>query len=464
MIKEFLNSFKAKSFKQKVLQAGFFVFFLNIYSPGLAAQPPFMPVDYLMDEAKTSFEQKDYSKSVQYLSQVLISNPHLKMAHELLNRLAVADQLSAEEKADIIIFQDLAQFNNRLIFKIDYFLQKRNNVLKNLGQLGYTNDYLKNYLIPFQVELIQWRESNEKKFADLQNEKNKLSGFKQLLKFSALKRDELAQELDNVERQFNHLRLLNRDQLPNRLALDIVVASNEHPGGQFKKADQTNQNNLESQMVSLQQQIIKLQHLINEKDTKVNQLTEELARLSSGGGATNLNNQNKFSPEDFIELQSRFELGQKIIQEKDKEIQLLQAQGNNQSADVHPPIERKEPIGFSKSVLENQLVEVSGILEIYKLKLSDLNQNLKSNLSNIVDLENKLTLVQTKLFEKDQLIQKTEQGMQKLEQKLLELQNELDNLRQSYLENNLLKIKNRIGLQQQLNDINEFLEVELKDF
>ncbi len=448
-------------FPQSLWESVLVLIFLNMCSLA-SAQMSLLPPNYLMEEAKDQLEAKNYSQSVVFLAQVLSSNPNFKSAQDLLNQLKSTNALSAAENADIDAFQNLNSFNNDITIKINNFLQKRNFILKNLESKGYQRSFLNNQLTQLQLELIQLREASERKISELQ--KGKAVGLKPLVALASIKRDTLIAELDNIEKQFNQLASVTGDQKKNQPVMDIVVVSPQVESG---VQPQNQPENVVNQLSSLQQDILKLQQIVQEKDEKVNQLTKQLELLSNKinpdssdeGSSSNA----YVSQEDFNDLKSRFELSQKIIQNKDEEIQSLK-KGNVPIVSAPQPIrEQSAVVQRPNGDLEEQLIEVSGILEIYKGKFFDVYKDLKTNTAHMNDLEEKLTLVQNKLFEKDQMIEKAQESMKKLEEKLLELQGELDNLRESRLKTPLSP-KDRISLQSQLDSIHEFLEVEWKDF
>ena len=118
----------------------------------------------------------------------------------------------------------------------------------------------------------------------------------------------------------------------------------------------------------------------------------------------------------------------------------------------------------TKIPYDQELAELNGILNIYKAKLRESKESLSTQSLHITQLEEKLTLNQAELLEKDQVIAKIQDSMQRLEQKLLELQKEVDKFK-----NNQWQTKdfgdsvNVTDLHSQLERTRQFIEVEWKN-
>jgi chromosome segregation ATPase len=117
--------------------------------------------------------------------------------------------------------------------------------------------------------------------------------------------------------------------------------------------------------------------------------------------------------------------------------------------------------GSSKSwISDEELIELRGILEIYKDKLVEETQTAQKKTADITALEKQLTLLENQLNEKDEALVKTQRDIHDLEGQLTDMKEELLRLKEGSKDNGFRN--NNVDsqgqeLQSKFRDINNFL-------
>ncbi len=169
---------------------------------------------------------------------------------------------------------------------------------------------------------------------------------------------------------------------------------------------------LKEEIEILRKQLIALQQYVERREEKINFLTNQLIELS-----LRLSEKERSLGENVIRLtvlsqqlidfQSRLELGQRIIQEKDRQISSLatgmtspkeeQSRTENRDKEIqslkntidHLRREALQADGHFKNYLSSQnkeFDELKGVLQIYKEKLRQANQLMKEKVSVLNEL------------------------------------------------------------------------------
>lgn len=186
-----------------------------------------------------------------------------------------------------------------------------------------------------------------------------------------------------------------------------------------------NDNNLKTKTIeTLTEKIAKisinknLNSLDNLQITNSNRILD-LYRMSLNSALDTIKSKDSEINETNIKLT---ELGNKIGILKSALIKVAKTKQIKSSVSQVPDSQTKEIL----DIKDEQLNEISGILQIYKLKLGDANTTLKEKSANIVTLEEQLNYVQEKLFQKDKVLSKTRKELSSLEKELLDLQERLN--------------------------------------
>jgi len=114
----------------------------------------------------------------------------------------------------------------------------------------------------------------------------------------------------------------------------------------------------------------------------------------------------------YANLQSRQELGQKILEEKNVQIQSLQEGLAALQADT--AVHTKEINGLI-AAKDQALDQWEKILSIYQGKLKGATETIEVRKADVAALEEQLAMVRTKLFEKETALEKTKEKLVILE-------------------------------------------------
>jgi len=204
---------------------------------------------------------------------------------------------------------------------------------------------------------------------------------------------------------------------------------------------------LKEELTGVRKRLSDLEEHVKEKDEKVANLTEQLVdfslKLTEKESLLTKNADNLTSlNQELTDLYSRFELGQRILKGKDDQIQSLEEALKDVQLQT---TERGELLKDALVSKDEELAEISGILQIYKGKLGDTTKKLR---------------------EKTAMLQKTKQDLAVLENRLLGIQEELLKFRKQQ-EGNESKgpgvTKEFLNLQSQLKAIQQFLDKQLTE-
>ena len=155
-------------------------------------------------------------------------------------------------------------------------------------------------------------------------------------------------------------------------------------------------------------------------------------------------------------------IGKRTITAKDKQISALKRTIDSLRAKKDTG---RETLKIIISEKDDQLNELNNILGVYRAKLSEANNTLKTKDANTTTLEEQLILVQTKLFDKDKHLQIANEQLSSLGEQILEMQSKLEKLTSSASDdetNNPLVADEIKTLKKKLQDINIFLQKDIQ--
>ena len=219
----------------------------------------------------------------------------------------------------------------------------------------------------------------------------------------------------------------------------------------------------------LMKQLESLKTDLARKDLTIERMTKQVVDMS----LQLVENQNKFKEKnvstvdmhlELTDLNSRLELGQKIIQEKDDQIKILQ---NDINKIKEIAIFDKNKFNESLLIKNRKLIEQSGILRIYKEQYWDTYKENKSNIANIKTLEAQIDFAQKMIAEKERIINNFKQNMISFDSKLLETNSKLLEISVLYDEKSdkdKIFANEMAGLQKQLDSLREALKTQILEF
>ncbi len=460
----------------------------------------------LAERGLNLYRNNDVEGAINYFSRALLLNPHNKIAQNNLIAIASNEQLSAKQKINLFLLEDLISRIKDLTDRNDYLSDKRDLMAEDLITKGYKRQLLDEDLQNIMNYVVNSKEfmlSSTKQDPSL-DKNNPL----EVVNSSLLNvKEQLSQKMQYLKKQLDHLRDLNKEnwylekdesllakekkalerreywdyqnQVASNDAMTIQTGPINVSDGQTTKelsflevkdkgvTPEEDISLLKQDLGVLKQQILDLQKNVTEKDQKVSQLSSQIVdfalKLAEKENqlttkVDDFANINK----DFQELQSRFEFGQKIIQDKDNEIKALQ----DSIQESIPQEEQITAIAGAQNIQDEKINELNGILETYRTKLGNANNELKEKDIKISSLSNDLANLQSKYIENERTIKISDRSTDKKDKELAAVKNAMDRMRyQTDKNNEKLQniVKEKYAKLKELNGIVEIYKNRLVD-
>ncbi len=428
----------------------------------------------LLTHGKELYAHGKIQQAFDDYSQALALDPYNKQVHELLIELSLEPHLTATQKADISLFDDLNVYLKDLEKKKIYFNEKISLLEKQIFDKGYDPRLLseERYNIIKEAQQGEVNVPLEGSFDETQPLKLAIHSLSQ-------DKEKLFNDTSVLKNYFERLRKINKtilmaEENVYRLAHAERGSNSFVPNGDgIQDLDQQAMINQEDDLSLLKKQLAIIYKKLNqletasiEKDQKIERLTGQVIDLSLKTSEKDMavvkQEQRLLSlTENFRDLQSRLQLNEEIMNEKEVKIQQLQetlAKIQNETAGAQ---EEFKNIVASK---DEKLIELNGILQIYKGKLIETTRMTKQQKANMTTLEDQLDLVETRYFKKNKEFQTVKEGYLSLKQELLDIEKKISELKGSSTtmnekpQNHQDEIKK---LQSKLNDVKQALSVQL---
>ncbi len=349
-------------------------------------------------------------------ARTLLLNPNQTKTQERFFLFSQEKLISSEDKLKVISIHDLFALNNNLGKRRQYFLKKLSDFKRYLLSMGIKEDVLSAAM----SEVIDQRPQNKQAIKSLAV-KDPLTAL--FYKVSD-NRDRLLDDLVSMQKQMDSLRKISK--------LNTIIRDPEHsldtqmvyPRDGSLPSDLTF---LKEEIDLLKQHVSNLEKVIEQKNAQLTSLNQQIVNLSLEFSEQKMAlNKSEDHLSNFEEesgdLQQRFELGQKIISDKDSVINQIQEKVNSLEEQVHKQKSEFDQLLASK---DEKLIEISGILEIYQGKLFDTTTLAKKKEATVSALEDQLNLIQEKMFHQEVSLSKTKNSIQSFNEQLEKLENVL---------------------------------------
>ena len=356
-------------------------------------------VESLIQHAEDMVLKGDTEAAISSFSQALLLDLYSKSAQIALSNIAHTKNIKANTKATLFLLEDLFSMTDNLLKKVGYYANKNRELKRRLVSLGYKSDDIKENMLKIKMQTIS---SSSKPSYRWQSEflynKDTLVILNDILR---QEKNDLSVELDYLKEQNVALKKIQEKGRVREAFLNKAQLSAYQRAAIKKKEDMTDvyrrqfslvrehMDNLKSEVFLKEKRVEKLARSL--MDTAL-RLTEKEMRLRERMEQISLLNGR------LQELESRFELGQKIMKDKDKKISSTREDLELLKKRV---VEQREELALILSSKDDKLIELNGILQIYKGKLGDVSKGIKEKIVNIKILEEQLSFVRKRLFEKD---------------------------------------------------------------
>lgn len=500
-----------------------FTVWANVQQPVVSANKA--PKE-LLKEGKRLRSNGNLTGAIRYFCLALLLDPDNSKFQENLLELSKEKSLHSAQMIGLLQFEGLLHYQSNLKRKIEYYKRKKDSLLMELEKKGADLDLLMNNQVkikpnePNQVVDSRFLENDHpleavnsffankrellsKELETIQYDYNYLKAVKygRGHEFAAL-----AQKSDQADKKVDmasiHKDLQMKTKSQNRIAIDQLKERMAY--NQVYRADEIIR--LREQLFVLKGQLNDLKLAYEEKDKKTSQLTNQVVNLTLQLSEKEMLLQDQSSSFDMMndqmnELRSRIALGQRIMQEKDEKITTLEDKLNSPELSFDNEVGRfKElmaKLNVNKGLIneqekrinelndklnvmkdralkyhdmlqakDDQIIELNGILQIYREKLSDAVKQVKRDGSDISGLKNEITFTKSQLVEKDKSLKKTERKLTLLEDELSHLYQQLHDLNVKRTSGELDDVEIRhefLKLEPKLEGIHKYIAQQLTD-
>jgi len=348
------------------------------------------------------FQQKNMRGAIDHFTRALLMDPVNQTARNSLARISVQTSLPASQRIQLFLSDDLLIFNEKLQKKLDYLTAQRDALAATLIQQDYPQAFIDRRFQAIHSRFIPP--------ADNRRENAGTTSPLETLNKSLIRNQErLTHELLNVREQISWLQ-----EAPKRQPQTARHAKTDDFGAPWQQIADVRQ-----ELTELRRQVQALQEDVKHKDDRITSLTKQVIEFSLKltERETILSekvNALSFLHDAYADLQSRQELGQKILEEKNVQIQSLQEGLAALQADT--AVHTKE-INSLIAAKDQALDQWEKILAIYQGKLRDAAETVEVRDADVAVLEGQLAMVRTKLFEKETALEKTKAKLAGLEKR-----------------------------------------------
>jgi len=373
--------------------------------------------------------------------------------------------LTAKQRSQVYLLEDLIKFNKDLRRRVNYLTIKRNYLNNQFIKDGMDS---KTYLRGLRnIESNIMRTYGGKMYSDhpLFEQGDPLTIVYRILNDQ---KDQLLVRVDFLQEQYRWLTMIKNNQQRqvasqqfDRFSNIVVSRASDNaigvaPEFSQKMVDQVvfkpseiitlapfkekNDGDLKGRSDLPQVQFNEFKEDLKQKDHKINDLTKQVIDLTLKMSEIEilLNKKAESSQRLKAELNDtnqRFMLGKRIIQEKDEEIRSLQITRDQMKA-------RSNGVDHVSYSRDKKVTELSGMLEIYKYKLTEKNHLAKEKTKELARAQNDLRFLGDRIAklnsELSEIKKQSEQDGSKspeMENKVWDLQSKIEDIQHFLLEN-----------------------------
>lgn len=365
-------------------------------------------------QGKKCYQQGDIQGAIDHFARALLLDRSNKTARESMILISARSSLPAAQRIQLFLSEDLLVFNEKLGKRLIFFTAQRDALTTSLIQQNYPQT-----LIDQKFQAIRDRYLFPANFRGAGV--SSASTLEALNRSLITEKERLSRELSCVREQLAWLRPVGSSRgEPTGLREEP-----QKPDTQVSRPQKVNDPGeawqqiagVREELSELRKQVEILQQDVKHKDDKITALTKQVVEFSLKLTEREMVLSEKVNAlgslhDAYAELQSRQELGQKILEEKNVQIQSLQEGLAALQADT--ALHTKEINGLI-AAKDQALDQWEKILAIYQGKLKDATRTIDARNEDISTLQEQLAMVRTKLFEKETALEKTKEKLVSLE-------------------------------------------------
>ena len=450
-------------------------------------------VSSFREDNENIFERSDVRMAVEHFCRMLSIDPKDKTVQENLEAIVVHPELTAAQRSDVFLLEDHLSYIKNLQGRVEYLTSKRNLLRDQLIENGHEREVLLKGLFDIRKNISGSHQTSSYQERSLSDRKSSLAVINGLLVGEKVR---LSVRVRSLQNQYDWLNAVNKEEkhLSSRYFVEKIDAGNVsvHPSGDGERqGNETNTEEFKKELGVLYVQIDKLEDRITKEDDRISGLESQVVDLSLKLSETEiLLNEKTEAVESLtmklVDIEQRFMLGQRIVHEKDEEMRSLQKDlqktrlETESRAAKHDRViaEKDKDLKVANGFLniyrersegrreDEKLNELSGILMLYKDKLSEEAKAARKKSADIVALEVQLMGLSNRLNEKNKALVKTQRELQDLGGQLTVMKEKLLRLRERPQESgpHNSDVDDQVReLQSRFRDINDFLLENLHD-
>jgi len=422
-------------------------------TPTTFAENNFASPSFRQQITEDIFQLYDVQKAINKLCRTLEINPRNKTAQQNFYEIAQHPTLTARQRSQVFLLQDLLRFNKDLRRRANYLITKRDTLKDQLIESGHDGEVFVQNLRDIEINMERPFGAQVYYHHLVFDHSDPLILITQILNDE---KDQLLARVEYLQEQYRWLKITKNMQqryMPPQAIVqypNIVIPSvsdnviNVEPEFLQEEVNEVVRVYLDSIILAP----IKRKDFdghkepedFKQKDQKINDLSKQVVDLSLRmSEIETLFNKKVKSTEllkaELDDAQARFMLGKRIIQEKDSEIQFLQETLDQLKKET----KNSDNASYSR---DEKLIELSGILEIYKHKLGEKDRLAKEKTKaltrtqdDLTSLQDQLAMLESELLEIKRRSIDGEFQDPEIENKIQELHSKLKDIQYFFLEN-----------------------------
>lgn len=349
-------------------------FLILFYPPTAVGQDTDFLIQSLLEHAESRRNQGDLSGALDDYARVLLIDHEQSVALQNIHDLYQSDSLQSNRKMEAMGIVDL--------------LNQIYNLRSRISQLTSNIRHLDPYGIMADEQVNNYQQ-NDNNLEIIPDENVNAAGI--LVRA-------LSEDKKNLEQRFQELQMQHA-QLIQAQKYVVVTATKIPTSSMNPRASEVSLGNssiLKQQFNQMQLALALAQQELKARQEKIDELSQQIVELSlqvaeKDSAIDRVVNQKDNSDKELIDTKSRFELGRKIIEEKDHQITQLERQVAMAEQRVQEYRQVSDQLIAGN---EEKLTELSGILEIYQGKVVDMNQEILQKEQLLLQIQNKYNAIQ----------------------------------------------------------------------
>ena len=370
------------------------------------------------------YKKGDIEGAIQDFSRALLLDPYNQTARSSLIQLAKHKDVSAQQKVQLFLLEDLLENIRNLAKRVDYFQKKRDAFAQRLLDQGFPE----NRLI-YEMETIKKTVLKDLKDWDSVTEVDSRANQDPLKVVNIslnFEKQQLSGKIAYLQRQYARLKNLRGEfkAATKKSSAAAAEKSDKAPLNVFAQTFYPQKDDLamytkaeavklEKEVAHVQGQINELRKQLKEKDQKIKDLTRELidSSLKISEKDNLLKERQRMIDSLNMELRdirARFELGQRIIAEKEEKLQTLQEilekENNSLKAKTQKMADRVDDKDQSLRSIEKRLAESRRMLTDSKVVIKKQMGEIETLKEKLASLRRRFESSEKALFAKDEEI------------------------------------------------------------